>query len=178
MKFKARIMDENYVKRSLTRISYEIIENTKDLSNVVLLGIYTRGVPLAEIIADKIEAHAEKVAVGKLDITFYRDDIFHVSDAPILNGTDVDVPIDGKDVIIVDDVLYTGRTARAAMEAVFSLGRPRSIRLAILVDRGHRELPIRADFVGKNVPTSSREVIAVHLDAVDGKTDVELYETE
>ncbi len=178
MKLKAKIMDESYVRRSLTRISYEIIENTKDLSNIVILGIYTRGVPLAEIIAANIEAHAQKVAVGRLDITFYRDDISHVSDAPILNGTDVPISIDGKDVIIVDDVLYTGRTARAAMEAVFSLGRPQSIRLAILVDRGHRELPIRADFVGKNVPTSSREVISVHLEAVDGRTDVELFEME
>lgn len=178
MKLKAILMDESYVRRSLTRISYEIIENSKDLSNLVILGIHTHGVPLAEIIAENIEKHAQRVAVGKIDITFYRDDISHLSDSPILNGTDVPVSIDGKDVIIVDDVLYTGRTARAGMDAVFSLGRPKSIRLAILVDRGHRELPIRADFVGKNVPTSSREVVAVHINSIDGRTDVELYEQE
>lgn len=176
-------MDENNIKRALTRISYEIIENTHNIENLVLLGVHTRGIPMAERISSFIETHASKfdltsvkAPVGKLDISFYRDDVTRLSESPEVNGTDVPFDVTGKDVVIVDDVLYTGRTARAALEATFSLGRPRTIRLAILIDRGHRELPIRADFVGKNVPTSTKELIKVHLTEIDGVDDVELYE--
>lgn len=178
MKLKAKLMDETNIKRALTRISYEIIENSVDISNVVLLGIHTRGIPMAARISDFITAHAESVPVGKLDISFYRDDVSRLSDSPEVNGTDVPFDVTGKDVVLVDDVLYTGRTARAAIDATLSLGRPRTIRLAILIDRGHRELPIRADFVGKNVPTSAKELIAVHFNETDGREDVELYEKE
>ena len=179
-------MDETNIKRALTRISYEIVENSQNIENVVLLGIHTRGIPMAERIsylietraAKFVEAQEVKVPVGKLDISFYRDDVTRLSEAPEINGTDVPFDVNGKDVVIVDDVLYTGRTARAALDATFSLGRPRTIRLAILIDRGHRELPIRADFVGKNVPTSTRELVRVHFNETDGREDVELYEKE
>ena len=178
MKPKAILMDELNIKRALTRISYEIIETADDIENVVLLGIRTRGIPMAERISYLIAAHSAKVPVGKLDISFYRDDVTKLSDSPELNGTDVPFDVTGKDVIIVDDVLYTGRTARAALEATIALGRPRTVKLAILIDRGHRELPIRADFVGKNVPTSAKELIAVHFTETDGRDDVELFEKE
>ena len=178
MRLKAQLMDETNIKRALTRISYEIIENSENIGNVVLLGIHTRGIPMAQRIADFIGSHAEPVAMGKLDISFYRDDVTKESEAPSLNGIDVPFDVTGKDVVLVDDVLYTGRTARAAIDATFSLGRPRSIRLAILIDRGHRELPIRADFVGKNVPTSAKELIAVHFRETDQAENVELYEKD
>lgn len=173
MKLKAQLMDDVTVKRALTRLSYEIIEKSRDLENVVLIGIKTRGVPLAEQIAANMEAQT-----CTLDITFYRDDLTKRHDLPTVNTQTLPVDLNDKEVILVDDVLFTGRTVRAAIDAVFRFGRPARIRLVVLVDRGHRELPIRPDFVGKNIPTSLREIIAVHLEAVDGKTNVEIYEQD
>ena len=174
--FKATIMDEAAVMRALKRISHEIVEKNGGADNLAIVGIKRRGVPLAIIIADNIkEIERQTVPVGIADITFYRDDLKHISDEPVLNRTDFGFDVTGKTVILVDDVLYTGRTARAAMEAVMSAGRAAAIRLAVLVDRGHRELPIRGDFVGKNVPTSKTERISVKIPPIDGITAVELY---
>ena len=153
MKLKAQLMDDVTVKRALTRLSYEIIEKSRDLENVVLIGIKTRGVPLAEQIAANIETHTGvKVQTCTLDITFYRDDLTKRHDLPTVNTQTLPVDLNDKEVILVDDVLFTGRTVRAAIDAVFRFGRPARIRLVVLVDRGHRELPIRPDFVGKNIP--------------------------
>ncbi|NCC81833.1 MAG: bifunctional pyr operon transcriptional regulator/uracil phosphoribosyltransferase PyrR [Clostridia bacterium] len=173
------IMDSAAVDRSLTRIAHEIIEKNKGTENLALIGIRTRGVPLAERLAEKIESIENvKVPVGRLDITLYRDDLTTLADQPVLHGTDVEFDVSGKIIVLVDDVLYTGRTVRAALDAIIDLGRPYLIQLAVLVDRGHRELPIRADFVGKNVPTSKKELILVKLEATDSKEQVVLAETE
>ena len=177
MNFKATIMEEADVQRALKRISHQIVENNKGCDNIVLLGIKTRGVPIAKILADNIKSIDQStVPVGILDITLYRDDLSHIAMDPVINHTEIDFDITGKDVILVDDVLFTGRTTRAAMEAVMKLGRASSIQLAVLVDRGHRELPIRADYVGKNVPTSKKESVSVKLTDCDGTTRVDLYE--
>ncbi len=177
MKLKAKIMDEKAINRSITRLSHEIIERNKGVSEVVLIGIRTRGVPLAERIASKIkEIEEEVVEVGSLDITLYRDDLSKANDAPIINKNDVGVDINDKNIILVDDVIFTGRTVRAAMDALIDIGRPKTIQLAVLVDRGHRELPIRPDYIGKNVPTSRKEVISVNLDEVDKDNGVLIYE--
>ena len=174
--FKAMLMDETAVKRALRRIAHEILEKNGGAEGLALVGIKRRGVPLAEIIADNIkEIEGVRVPVGVADITFYRDDLKHISYEPVLNKADFGFDVTGKTVVLVDDVLYTGRTARAAMEAVMSAGRAAAIRLAILVDRGHRELPIRGDFVGKNVPTSKSERISVKIPPIDDITAVELY---
>ncbi len=174
MKLKNLLFDETAVKRALTRLSYEIFERANNIENTVLVGIRTRGVPIAEIISENLAKNSGvKVPVLELDITHYRDDVkreIEVQDT--LKRSDVE----GKDVILVDDVLFTGRTTRAAIDAVFSAGRASSIKLAVLVDRGHRELPIRADFVGKNVPSSMREKIIVKLEPTDGETSVGIYE--
>lgn len=174
MKLKNLLFDETAVKRALTRLSYEILERANNIENTVLVGIKTRGVPIAEIISENLAKNSGvKVPVLELDITHYRDDVkreIEVQDT--LKRSDVE----GKDVILVDDVLFTGRTTRAAIDAVFSAGRASSIKLAVLVDRGHRELPIRADFVGKNVPSSMREKIIVKLEPTDGETSVGIYE--
>ncbi len=176
---KNMIMDSAAVDRSLTRIAHEIIEKNKGTENLALIGIRTRGVPLAERLAEKIESIEKvKVPVGCLDITLYRDDLTALADQPVLHGTDVEFDVSGKIIVLVDDVLYTGRTARAALDAIIDLGRPYLIQLAVLVDRGHRELPIRADFVGKNVPASKKELILVKLEATDSKERVVLAETE
>lgn len=174
--FKATIMDESAVNRALKRIAHEIVEKNGGTDNLAVVGIKRRGIPLAEIIAKNIEEiEGKSVPTGSVDITFYRDDLKHVSSEPVLGGTDLGFDVTGKTVVLVDDVLYTGRTARAAMEAVMSAGRAAAIELAILVDRGHRELPIRGDFVGKNVPTSKTERISVKIPPVDDITAVELY---
>lgn len=179
MKFKTQLFDELAVRRALMRISYEIVEKSEDLNRVALVGIRTRGVPIAEIIAENIRKNVGcTVPLGSLDITLYRDDLSHALEQPQLNGTSLPFDVTGREVILVDDVLFTGRTARAAMDALFAQGRPAQIRLAVLVDRGHRELPIRPDFVGKNIPTSMKEVVRVNLNAPDGKTNVELYEKD
>lgn len=165
---KTVIMDDQAIRRALIRISHEIIENNKGIDDVVLVGIRTRGVPLAERLATEIESiEGRRLPVGILDITLYRDDLSTLSYQPVVHQTQIPVDISGKTIILIDDVLYTGRTVRAALDAVIDLGRPKVIQLAVLVDRGHRELPIRADYVGKNVPTSSKEVVGVQLLPVD-----------
>ena len=163
------ILDENAIKRSITRISYEIIEKNKGIDDIVLVGIKTRGVPLADRIAKRLlEIEGTKVPVGKLDITLYRDDLSEKNSDPVINSSEVPINIENKTIILVDDVLYTGRTTRAALDAITDIGRPQVIQLAVLIDRGHRELPIRADYVGKNVPTSKAEIVKVELSEVDG----------
>lgn len=165
---KALIMDESTMLRAITRISHEIIEKNNGVTDVVLIGIQRRGVPLAKRIAEKIkEVEGQEVQVGILDITLYRDDLSLLNEHPVINGTEIDFQLVGKNVVLVDDVLYTGRTVRAAIDALMDIGRPKTIQLAILVDRGHRELPIRADYVGKNVPTSKSEVINVKVREID-----------
>lgn len=164
------------MRRVLTRISYEIIEKNKGLSDIVIVGIKTRGIYLAQRIAKRIDQlEGVSVPVGELDISLYRDDRHEMgTDLAQVNGSTLPVDINGKHVVLVDDVLFTGRTTRAAMEALIKLGRPRKISLAVLVDRGHRELPIRADFVGKNIPTSLKEQIRVSVAEVDGKDAIDI----
>lgn len=174
---KAVLMDGEAIRRSLVRISHEIVEKNKGVENIVLVGIRTRGVPIAERLADAIEKiEGTRPPVGVLDITLYRDDLSTLAYQPVVRTTELPVDISGKIVVLVDDVLYTGRTIRAALDAVIDMGRPTTIQLAVLIDRGHRELPIRADFVGKNVPTSSHEVVSVQLDATDGAEKVVIKE--
>ncbi|MBQ9326617.1 MAG: bifunctional pyr operon transcriptional regulator/uracil phosphoribosyltransferase PyrR [Clostridia bacterium] len=176
---KAKIMDETAMRRALTRMAHEIIEQVEALDQAVLVGIRRRGIPLAERLSDLMTRYAGvKVPVGHVDISMYRDDLTRIEDAPRLGGTGIPCAVTGKTVILVDDVLYTGRTARAAMEAIMDEGRPACIRLAVLVDRGHRELPIRPDFIGKNIPTSHLERVGVHVIEVDGMDDVALYAME
>ena len=159
---KTVIMDSEGIRRALTRISHEIVERNKGVDNLVVVGIRTRGVPIAERIADNIERiEGKRPPVGILDITLYRDDLSTLSYQPIVHQTELPADIKDKTIVLVDDVLYTGRTIRAALDAIIDMGRPKAIQLAVLVDRGHRELPIRADFVGKNVPTSRSEVVVV-----------------
>lgn len=165
---KKEVVDAVTMKRALTRISYEIIERNKGIQDIVLVGIKTRGIYIAQHLAERLKQLEDiDVPVGELDITLYRDDVKDMEE-PELHSSDVPVSIEGKEVILVDDVLYTGRTIRAAMDAVMDLGRPRKISLAVLVDRGHRELPIRADYVGKNIPTSKTEEIIVEMEERDG----------
>lgn len=179
MAFKATLLDSAAMDRALTRIAHEILERNKGLENICLIGIQRRGVPLALRIAAKIEAiEGQRVPVGILDITFYRDDLSMLSEHPVINGTSMPFAIHNMKVILVDDVLYTGRTTRAAIEALFDVGRPQSIQLAILVDRGHRELPIRADYIGKNVPTARSEIVHVHIAEIDGEDCVVLEDRD
>ncbi|MDY4475383.1 bifunctional pyr operon transcriptional regulator/uracil phosphoribosyltransferase PyrR, partial [Mitsuokella sp.] len=157
---KTILMDSEGIRRALTRISHEIVEKNKGVDNLVIVGIRTRGVPIAERIAAAIgRIESKRPPVGVLDITLYRDDLSTLSYQPIVHPTQLPVDITGKTIVLVDDVLYTGRTIRAALDALIDMGRPKTIQLAVLIDRGHREVPIRADFVGKNVPTSSKEVV-------------------
>jgi pyrimidine operon attenuation protein/uracil phosphoribosyltransferase len=179
MRKKAELMDKSAMERALRRISHEIIEKNKGVKDVKIIGIQRRGVPLSQEIAEHIQqVEGERPETGILDITFYRDDLSLMDAHPIVKGTDIPFNITDKKVIIVDDVLYTGRTARAAIDALMDLGRPQSIQLAVLIDRGHRELPIRADYIGKNVPTSNDEVIKVHVPGFDDKENVELYDID
>lgn len=170
---RKHIMDEKDIVRALTRIAHEIIEKNKGVKNIVILGIPTRGVHIArrlKEILNKIEDVT--LPVGAVDATLYRDDIGMKQDQPLLKETDIPVPLDNKKVIIVDDVLFTGRTIRAAMNVIMDFGRPANIQLAVLIDRGHRELPIRPDYVGKNAPTSIQEDVKVRLKETDGEDDV------
>ncbi|WP_283694395.1 bifunctional pyr operon transcriptional regulator/uracil phosphoribosyltransferase PyrR [Clostridium perfringens] len=177
MHLKASLLDENAIRRALTRLSHEIIEKNKGVEDIVLVGIKRRGYPLAERLSEFIEKfEGVKIPVASVDITLYRDDLTNVSDTPNLNDSKIDVDIRGKKVIIVDDVLYTCRTVRAAIDAIMDQGRPEFIQLAVLVDRGHKELPIRADYVGKNIPTSKDEIIKVQIKEIDGTDSVEIYE--
>ncbi|WP_027340815.1 bifunctional pyr operon transcriptional regulator/uracil phosphoribosyltransferase PyrR [Halonatronum saccharophilum] len=176
-KVKKELIDADGIRRALTRVSHEIIEKNEGLDEIVVIGIRTRGVPLAKRIANKLEEiEGKKVETGVLDITLYRDDLTTIANQPIVHQTEIPFDINAKKVILVDDVLYTGRTVRSALDALMDLGRPESIQLAILVDRGHRELPIRADFVGKNLPTSNNEIISVNLEEIDGEDGVVLKE--
>lgn len=171
------IVDEAAMNRALTRISYEIIEQNKGIDDLVIVGIKSRGIYLAKRIAEKIK-NIEKVdlPVGELDITLYRDDCHksQLDQEVVVNGSMMPVDIQGKTIILVDDVLYTGRTVRAALDAIMDFGRPKRIKLAILVDRGHRELPIRPDYIGKNIPTANTEEVSVHVIEMDGKDDIAL----
>ena len=178
MRLKAQIMDEAALGRALMRISHEIAEKNKGVENVQLVGVRRRGEPIARRICDNIR-RIEDVAVpcGSIDIRWYRDDLSTLAELPELRHIELGFDVTDKDVVLVDDVIYTGRTARAAIEAVFSCGRPRSIQLAVLVDRGHRELPIRPDYVGKNIPTSRSELVQVRLPEFDGETGVFLMDT-
>jgi pyrimidine operon attenuation protein/uracil phosphoribosyltransferase len=167
-------MTPDEIRRAVIRISHEIVEKQAGTSGLVLVGIQRRGVPLARRLAAAIEEHeGARLEVGALDIEFYRDDA-RLGHAPLVKGTDVPFAIDDATVVLVDDVLYTGRTIRAAMDALREFGRPKAVRLAVLVDRGHRELPIRADHVGKNVPTSREEVVRVRVSEVDGEDAVDI----
>ncbi|HBE79132.1 MAG TPA: bifunctional pyr operon transcriptional regulator/uracil phosphoribosyltransferase PyrR [Firmicutes bacterium] len=176
---KAQVMDEENIRRSLYRLSHEITEHNKGTSDLLLVGIRSRGVPLANRLADFIkQTEGTAVPVGILDITFYRDDLSLVASQPVIHRTEMPVNISNKKIILVDDVLFTGRTVRAALDALMDLGRPACIQLAVLIDRGHRELPIRADFVGKNVPTAKREGVQVKLLETDGEDRVVIIENE
>ena len=174
---KAEIMDEAAMTRAIKRIAHEIIERNKGTENLMLIGIQRRGVPLARRIGELImQEENVTLPVGTLDITFYRDDLSLLAEHPQVKGTDIPANVNGMNVVMVDDVLYTGRTARSAMDAIMDMGRANTIQLAVLIDRGHRELPIRADYVGKNVPTSRQEMIKVNVNEYDGAESVELYE--
>lgn len=176
MEFKATILDEKAISRSLTRLAHEIIEKNKGIEDVVLIGILTRGLPIAKRVAEKIEKiEGASVAVGEIDITLYRDDLSKVADKPVVSTEDFNVEINGKHVVLLDDVIYTGRTVRAAMDALMDFGRPKTIQLGVLIDRGHRELPIRPDYVGKNVPTSKAEIVKVKLNEMDGSDEVSIF---
>ncbi len=176
MQFKSDILDEAAVGRALTRIAHEIVERNDGAKEIAVIGIMRRGVSLAKIISKKLSELGVHVSTGSLDISLYRDDLTAALDEPKLNKTEIDFSVTGKTVIMVDDVLYTGRTARAAMDALIALGRPAKIQLAVLIDRGHRELPIRADYVGKNIPTSKSEVVVVSIPPFDSTTDVKLFQ--
>ncbi len=176
---KVQIMDQEGIRRALTRIAHEILEKNAGTKDLVLIGIRRRGVPLASRLSERIkEIEGTSIPLGILDITLYRDDLSQLDYHPLVRKTEVPFSITDKKVVLVDDVLYTGRTVRAAMDALMDLGRPQLIQLAVLIDRGHRELPIRADFVGKNVPTSRKEQINVSLLEIDGEDKVTIVEKD
>jgi len=173
------VLDAKALDRALTRITHEILERNRDTSDLVMIGIRSRGVDLAARLAAKISAvEGVLVPTGIIDITLYRDDLTRATQQPQVKGTDIRFPLDDRRVILVDDVLFTGRTIRAALDALMDFGRPQSVQLAVLIDRGHRELPIRADYVGKNLPTSSSEAVEVHLEERDGRDEVVLVAAE
>ena len=179
MVFKAQIMDETGIERTLVRIAHQIVEKNHGTDGLCLVGIKTRGVPLAERLAENIQRiEGVRVPVGKLDITLYRDDLTAVSDAPVVSDTHIPFDVNGKTVVLVDDVIFTTRTARAALDALIDLGRPSRIQLFALIDRGHAEFPIRPNYVGKNIPTSRKEVVVVRLTETDGETGVFIFENE
>jgi len=174
---KAEIMNADEMRRAIVRLAHEIVEANSGTAGLVLVGIRKRGVPLAERIRRHIlSIEGEEVPLGLLDITLYRDDVHKIAPQPRVESTEIPVSVENAVVVLVDDVLFTGRTVRAALDALIDFGRPRTIQLAVLVDRGHRELPIRADFVGKNLPTSSREIVKVYLEETDGEDAVTIEE--
>ena len=176
-KFKATLMDEAAVNRALKRISHEILERNSGTENLCIIGIKRRGVSVAKIIADNIyNIEGVRVPCGEIDITYYRDDLSLISEEPVIHNTELPFSVTDKRVVLTDDVLYTGRTVRAALDALTHCGRAAAMQLAVLIDRGHRELPIRGDYVGKNIPTSKSEVIAVKIPPYDDITAAELYE--
>lgn len=171
-------MDADEIERSLVRIAHQILETNKGADNLALVGIVTRGDLLAKRLAEKIEQiEGTKVPLGKLDISFYRDDVTRRV-APVIHKTEINFDVDGKDIVLVDDVLFSGRTVRSALDALMDFGRPATIQLAVMVDRGHRELPIRADYVGKNVPSSHEEDVRVFVESLDGRDAVEIWDIE
>jgi len=177
VRFKARVMEAPEIARALSRIAHEILEATQGGRDLALVGIHTRGIPLAGRLAERIERfEGRRPMLGQLDITLYRDDLTELEHAPVVRETVIPFDVAGKRIVLVDDVLFTGRTARAGLDALTDLGRPARVYLAILVDRGHRELPICPDFVGKNLPTSRKEVVKVKLAETDGEDAVELWE--
>lgn len=176
MELKSKLMDGPSVKRALVRISHEIIERNRGTEGLAFIGIRRRGVPLARELANNIlTIENAEIPVGELDITLYRDDLTEKDSVARVNSTSVPFDVTGRKIILVDDVFYTGRTVRAAIEGIFSLGRPESIQLAILIDRGHRQLPFRADYIGKNIPTSHTEFVKVMVPDIDGESSVCLY---
>jgi len=176
-KVKARVMDNGKVRRTLTRMATEVAERNRDLNNLVIIGIRTRGIFLSKRIADLIKLNeGVEIPFGTLDITPYRDDLSRQEKKSYAKKTELPFKLDGRDVLLIDDVLFTGRTIRAAMEAIFDLGRPKTIQLAVLIDRGHRELPIRPDYIGRLLPTSRREKVEVHLKEIDGVDEVLIIE--
>ena len=179
LKEKAEIVDAEGLRRIVTRIAHEIVERNKGVDDLVLVGIRTRGLPLAVTLADKLgRLRGRRPPIGALDINLYRDDLSLIGAHPVLRKTDIPFPVDGAKIVLVDDVLFTGRTIRAALDGLMDLGRPDWIQLAVLVDRGHREVPIRADFVGKNVPTSRDQEVDVRVEEIDGTDEVVLLENE
>lgn len=179
MKLKAVLLDEKAINRTLIRVSHEIIERNKGVEGLVLLGIKTRGYPLAQRIASYIKGiEGKEVPVASVDITLYRDDLTIVNEDLEVRNLDLGLEIKDKKIVIIDDVLYTCRTVRAAIDAVVDVSRPKAIQLAVLIDRGHKELPIRADYVGKNIPTAKNEVIAVSLKEIDGEDSVKIYDSD
>jgi pyrimidine operon attenuation protein/uracil phosphoribosyltransferase len=176
---KAQVLDEPGIDRALARIAHEIVERLGGTEDLALVGLRTRGVSLARRIAERLRTiEGRPVPVGALDITLYRDDLDLQAEAPVVRGTDIPFPVAGRTIVLVDDVLYTGRTIRAALDAIMDLGRPRMIQLAVLIDRGHRELPIRPDYVGKNLPTARREAVQVLLREHDGQDRVVIQEPD
>ena len=179
MREKATILDKDTIKRSLMRIAHEILEKNKGIKNLCLVGIRNRGAHLAKRLADCIAGiEGEGIPVGILDITLYRDDLTLIASQPVVHKTEIGFDIADKNIVLVDDVLYTGRTVRAALDALVDFGRPKSIQLATLIDRGHRELPIRADYVGKNIPTAANETVEVRLAEVDGIDEAVIIEKD
>lgn len=177
LKEKAKILDKDSIEKALKRMAHEIIENARTMDDTALIGIKNRGSHIAEKLADKIkDIVGKRPPVGALDITLYRDDLTQVSEQPIVHATEITFDIEGKRIILVDDVLFSGRTIRCALDALIDFGRPKQIQLAVLVDRGHRELPIKADYVGKNVPTAIKELVEVRLKESDGKDEVVILE--
>jgi pyrimidine operon attenuation protein / uracil phosphoribosyltransferase len=174
---KTQLMSASEIDRTLVRLAHEVLEKTSDLDNLVFIGIRRRGIPLAQRLARKIEALEKRtIPVGILDIKLYRDDLTTVDIQPVVSGTDIPFPVEGRDVIMMDDVLYTGRTVRAALDALFDHGRPARVQLLVLIDRGHRELPIEARFVGRTVQTSDKEIVEVKFQEIDGVEKVLLAE--
>lgn len=179
MKLKSMIMDEAAVYRSMIRITHEIIEKNSGTENLVLLGIHRRGMPLAAMLKENIEKfEGRSLPLGSIDISLYRDDLTELTPLPSAGESDIPCDLTGRKIVLVDDVIFTGRTARAAIEAVFHHGRPKSIQLAVLIDRGHRELPIRPDYVGKNIPTSHSEIVSVMVEEYDRQEGVFLFQMD